>query len=204
MSSNETIFSKTAENLAIQLREAAVDHEAFELPMAICELTKCRATCCHDGVILTDEEAQTLKDLGGEEGIEKNEEGSFRTRTREARSTELADDFPKHFPQTRCVFLDEYHHCHWQSRAMAEGRPAWFYKPTSCWMHPLLLSHKEGRPFLTLVTREEDRKGFASHTPCGQISKDAQSARLSLKSELEMLTRLSGRDFFAELNAPSF
>ena len=55
-----TIFSETFKGLASALAEAAVDHDAFEKPLPVCELAKCRATCCHDGVILSAEEARVL------------------------------------------------------------------------------------------------------------------------------------------------
>jgi hypothetical protein len=83
-----------------------------------------------------------------------------------------------------------------------EGRHPWFYKPTSCWMHPLILRSEGGRPVLTLLTREQDEAAFATFTPCGKSEKTASPARESLKMELEMLGAISGRDFYGELNAP--
>ena len=38
----------------------ASDHEVFQMPLKVCELTRCRATCCHDGVYLSPEEKDTL------------------------------------------------------------------------------------------------------------------------------------------------
>lgn len=69
-------------------------------------------------------------------------------------------------------------------------------------MHPVLLTQRDQRPFLTILSREEDIAGFPSYTSCGKVASCAKPARLSLGSELEMLELLSGRDFSRELNAP--
>ena len=64
MADYPTVFTETAAELSQQLKEAAVDHAAFEQMLPICELSKCRATCCHDGVILSSEEADIMSFLG--------------------------------------------------------------------------------------------------------------------------------------------
>lgn len=195
-----TIFSETIKGLAFSLSEAAIDHHAFERPLPVCELAKCRATCCHDGVILSPEEAHVLS--GESDGVIKLEDGRFKTEIVAASSDRLADDFPDHFPKTRCVFLDEQHRCLWQLRAVKEGKHPWFYKPTSCWMHPLILRNEADRPLLTLLSRKEDKAEFATFTQCGRSQTDAPPARESLKMELEMLGDISGRNFYDELNGP--
>lgn len=197
-----TIFEETARRLGRKLEEAAVDHAAFEVGLAGCELTRCRATCCHDGVILGEEEYEILGGLSDAGGFVQREDGAWKTATVEASEGVLAEDFPAHFAKTRCVFLDEEHRCRWQLRAVEEGRHPWFYKPFSCWMHPVLVEEREGRPVLTLKRPEEDEVGFATQTPCGKSEKNAPKAYRSLQSELEMLSGLSGRDFVAELDAP--
>lgn len=197
---NTTAFPETALALAQSLAEAAVDHGAFETPLAVCQLNKCRATCCHDGVILSDEEAGILAQKG--RGIVELSDGRFKTATVSADSSELAEDFPAHFPKTRCVFLDEEHRCQWQLKAVSEGKHPWYYKPTSCWLHPLLLKRENDRPLLTILTRDRDQAQFASFTPCGKAAEDAAPAREALGMELKMLGEISGRDFYRELNAP--
>jgi len=198
----QSIFTETRCDLAGQLTEAALDHDAFERRLPICELTKCRATCCHDGVILSEEEAGILSSLGGAEGIVTMSDGRKKTATKDAVSEDLANDFPNHFSKTRCVFLDDSHRCQWQLRAVAEGRHPWFYKPTSCWLHPVLLTKREGRPLITIRAREDDETGFASHTPCGRVTEGAPPAWKSLAMELKMLGDISGRDFYSQMNAP--
>ena len=195
---NGSAFPKTISALASQLQEAAVDHEAFEMPLRLCQLSECRATCCHDGVFLSPEEAALLG-----EGVETLSDGRQKTATEPSTAEQRAAYFPDHFPKTRCTFLDEKNRCQWQLKSVAEGKHPWFYKPISCWMHPILLERREGRPVLTLRKVEDDTKGFASQTPCGRLREGADPARLTLSTELEMLDAISGRQFFAELNAPS-
>ena len=200
-----TIFSKTAAGLGRVLEEAGVDDEAFERALPVCDLVKCRATCCHDGVILSDEEAEVLQSLGAENGVVKLEDGRWKTRTVVAREEELGEGFPDRFAKTRCVFLDDEHRCAWQLRAVEEGKHPWFYKPISCWMHPVLVQQRDGRPWVTILSKEEDEAGFASATPCGMVRVDAPPARVSLGMELKALGALAGRDFYSQVNAsPGF
>ena len=74
-----TIFHETVKGLALALTEAAVDHHAFEKPLPVCELARCRATCCHDGVILSSEEAEVLG--RDSEGIIELGDGRLKTET---------------------------------------------------------------------------------------------------------------------------
>ena len=104
MSEHSTAFSETANQLARQLREAALDHAAFEKKLPLFELAKCRATCCHDGVILGAEEADVLSSLTSADGLMRLPDGSWKTKTVPAAEDELAEDFPNYFPNTRCVF----------------------------------------------------------------------------------------------------
>ncbi len=198
MSSTElTHYSETVAPLISQLQEAAVDYEAFEQSLPLCDLSHCRATCCHDGAVLSSEEADLLAPQ-----IQKLPDGRIKTRVVPAGKDQRAIDFPSHFSPTRCVFLDDEHRCTWQLRSVSEGKHPWYYKPVSCWMHPILVKFVSGRPVLTVVSPQADRKGFASCTPCGSLGKGGQPARITLHTELEMLSKLSGRDFLRELNAP--
>lgn len=206
-------FSEAARELGRQVREAALDHEAFAMPLKICELTKCRATCCHDGVFLDAEQEREIAGAVarlGKYGFSRSSwmetrDGRVKTATLEASDAELAEDFPAHFPRTRCVFLDEEHRCLLQRLAMDEGRHPWWWKPVSCWMHPLLLRRREGRPFLTLARAGQDPAvgpgypGFGSCTPCGMPAAGGDPAWRTLRGELELLGRLGGRDLVGEL-----
>lgn len=216
---SHTAFARLEIELGRQIREAALDHEVFQMPLKVCDLTRCRATCCHDGVYLTDEEGKTISGVLEEKASPladygwthsdwtENRDGRVKSRTLEAAPQELADAFPIHFPRTRCVFLDSEHRCVLQRLAMDEGRHPWWWKPVSCWLHPLLIrKDPEGRPFLTLARPEKDPAaregypGFGSCTPCGMPQPDGVPAWQTLRSELEMLGRIGGRDLVAELS----
>ena len=212
-----TAYPEQERELRRQLREAALDHDSFVTPLRICELATCRATCCHDGVILETEEreiidgvirsrAERLAAYGWREPEWIATEGRrVRSVTKPATEDELAAGFPAHFPRTRCVFLDAGHRCVLQRLAADEGRHPWFWKPISCWMHPLVLRSRGGRPMLTLPAGGDDPSaapgypGFSSHTPCGIPCPDAPPARDTLAPELRLLGEISGRDLLAEL-----
>lgn len=127
---------ETLKVLASQIREARVDHAAFEVLLRPCEMSRCKATCCYDGVSVSTEEGVYLEKLvrgsllsGGGifagldlEAIIVNgqHQGGKKTGIRPAGVGELADDFPVHFPKTRCVFLDQQGFCGLQKLAMEQ------------------------------------------------------------------------------------
>lgn len=214
-----TAYPGLERELARQIREAELDHAGLALPLRVCELSVCRATCCHDGAYLEPEESGVIRDLieGRRNplrayGWERDEfletvRGRDRTVTVAAPDAALADDFPAHFPRTRCVFLDDRHRCVLQRLAVDEGRHPWFWKPVSCWMHPLLLRPRArgGRPVLTLArpgtdpAEGTDYPGFGSCTPCGTPCPGGEPAWMTLRTELELLSEISGRDLVREL-----
>lgn len=218
-------YVETAQILARQLREAVIDYPALEQKIRPCELSRCRATCCHDGVYLSREEAngidslltkhpeliQQIKHYGGREVLQ-NLPGKKcqKTATRLATPNELAVDYPAHFPKTRCVFLDHQGRCLIQMFSVDQGRDPWYDKPLTCWIHPLVIlpeSRDRPRPVLTLVHPENDPQkaegypGFASCTHCGRPDETGSPAYEVLQEELAMLGKISGRDILGELCA---
>ncbi len=214
-----TAYPELERELGRQIREAAVDYESFSQRLKLCEFGSCRATCCHDGVYLTDEEQQVIGEViqTGKARLEKygwtgeawltNEGGRAKSITLE--NEDPGARFPAHFPQTRCVFLDAGHRCVLQRLAMDEGRHPWFWKPISCWMHPLVLKPGErgGRPLLMLPepgndpSAKRDYPGFSSCTPCGMNVADGKPATEVLREELGLLGKIACRDLVAELEA---
>lgn len=212
-----TAYPEQERELRRQLREAALDHDSFATPLRVCELTDCRATCCHDGVFLEAEERdvidevvttrrRTLETYGWQEPRWfTREDGRVRSVTNPASPDELAAGFPDHFPRSRCVFLDAGHRCVLQRLATDEGRHPWFWKPISCWMHPLVLRSRGGRPVLTLPAGGDDPTaapgypGFSSCTPCGMPCPGGEPAHQVLADELAWLGEISGRDLLVEL-----
>ena len=213
-------FASLQQELARQMREACVDHEAFAIPLKICELAECRATCCHDGVFLEPEEreviaevveshAERLAEYGWQppEIFQRMEGGRWKSVTLPDESPGAS--FPAHFPKTRCVFLDTERRCVLQRLAIDEGHHPWFWKPVSCWMHPILLKpgRRGERPLLTLATPGNDPAahsgypGFSAFTPCGMPCEGGPPARQTLAAELDLLGSLAGRDVCGELAA---
>jgi Fe-S-cluster containining protein len=213
-----TSFPETVKILAAQIAVAKVDHLAFETLLRPCEMSRCKATCCYDGVHVSDEEAGHIEgvvreylfeSLNADEVIIKTEKGS-KTATRIAEQGELAEDFPAHFAKTRCVFLDHEGYCGLQKLAIKENDDPWKHKPLTCWMHPLVLvpaGKWEDRPVLTLVNAKNDPqksgdyKGYASCTHCGREDKAGRPAWQVLEAELKRLGEICGRDIYGELSA---
>lgn len=217
---------ETIKILASQIKEARVDHAAFEVFLLPCEVSRCKATCCYDGVSVSLEEEVYIEKLvrgqffsGGKvfAGIDlerifidrPNDQGR-KTATLAAKEGELADDFPAHFPKTRCVFLDKQGYCGLQKLALEQKVDPWLHKPLTCWMHPLVLvpaGKWEDRPVLTVVNTQNDPQkkgdyaGYASCTHCGREEKSGQAAWKVLEPELRRLGELCGRDIYGELSA---
>lgn len=226
-----TLYPETAIDVGVQIREAVLDHEAFEQPVLPCSLAKCKATCCYDGVYLGAEEVEMIKILVDREqpkgtwerfGLKSasgdpltpenvltlSETGREKTDIRTAEEGELPPEFPAHFNKTRCVFLDPEGRCGFQRLAMEEGKHPWFYKPLTCWIHPIALAppkNAETRAKITLYNAESDPHieegypGFCSHTPCGKINTHGIPAKESLKEEIRYLSQISERDLEKEL-----
>ena len=221
-----TAYTETASGLMFQLRAAVVDYQAFEQKVKPCELSVCKATCCYDGVYLSKEEVKGVKTLLSDHKerfddfglslpddpiVSLNNGGGYKTMTRIAEGEELASDFPSHFKQTRCVFLDREGRCGIQRLSMELGRDPWYDKPITCWLHPISIlpaNRERSRPVVTLFTSDNDPQnkpdypGFASCTHCGRSDNGGIVASAAFEKEFEMLSLISGRDFLAELNAP--
>ncbi|WP_377136749.1 hypothetical protein [Rubritalea spongiae] len=222
-----THYAETAAGLAHQLRDAHIDHDAFEMLLRPCTLERCSATCCYDGVYLSEEEARGVEWLVDKERgrfveyglklpqkvVETVRNGmSQKTAVRVAEPDELACDFPNHFNKTRCVFLDSLGRCGIQSLCMEDGLGEWYLKPLTCWIHPVVIlpaGRQRTRPVITLVNavndpqKKDDYPGFASCTHCGREDAGGQVAWKVLEKELRALGELAGRDIYGELSAPT-
>lgn len=218
----KSAFAKTAEHVRQLLAGVKLDHEALSRPIRRCDLAECHGTCCHDGVYLNPDEAALIPKLVDEHRAFLESLGldlpantivrgrwrgfsGLKTATREAPMSELVADYPKHFAQTNCVFLTSDAKCGLQALATELGEQPWFWKPFTCWMHPLAID--DG--FLTLYDRETDPQnypdypGFVSLTHCGRADECGQPAFETLSEELTALSELAGRDFLAELKTHS-
>ncbi len=221
-----TAYPGTARHVRDLVRSAVIDHDAFQAYIKPCELQTCRATCCHDGVSLSEEERIGIEDLvlshpasfgdilhdREPSGLfEDHSSGGSKTATRLATQDQLATDYPDHFPKTRCVFLDERDHCALQRFSMKRDLPQWFHKPLTCWLHPILIhqANRDSRPVITLPGPDNDPqttpnyRGFASCTHCGRPDQTGSPAHQALEPELKMLGAISDRNLLGELRAPA-
>lgn len=221
-----TAFPESTQNLAALVRDVILDIPALTAPLLPCDLATCRGTCCHDGVYLSSEEAAVIRDIAETDkeplaklGADLPERvvvfGKFRditsgpkTATRHAPMKQWVEDYPEHFAETNCVFLLPDARCALQAHAMDQNLDPWYYKPLTCWIHPLsFTTDSEGRDTLTLYSKEndphnfEDYPGFVSKTHCGRRfdSPLAKPAYEVLKTELQRLSDISNRDLLQEI-----
>ena len=227
--SSFSAYGATLSSLRVLVRDLEIDHEALARPLQPCDLGRCRGTCCHDGVYLDPDEAPVLRALVEEARAEIEATGASlpdhpivsgswrgtvsgpKTATRSEPMAENAEAYPAHFPDTACVFLLSDARCALQQLAVDRGLDPWYYKPATCWLHPLSIEappHPGGPSRLTLHTPQTDPQrfpdydGFASRTPCGTIREDSgQPAWQVLRSEIERLGRIGGRDLIGEIEA---
>ncbi len=219
-----TAYPETLAWLGETVSAMSVDADSLRRPLRCCDLAECRGTCCHDGVYLDVEEAKVLREVVEESraeieamGLELPERvvvyGSWRdevsgpkTAVRQEPRHGVVAGYPTHFPETACVFLLPDARCALQALAMKCGLPPWFYKPLTCWLHPLAIEGVvEGRPVLVLHDEESDPQrfpdydGFVSRTPCGRTCAEGEPAWRVLEEELRFLGELGGRDLVEEI-----
>jgi len=218
-------FQNTADYLRRLLQRVELDREALSRPIARCEISTCLGTCCHDGVYLNDDEAALISKLAIQHEERFQEYGlelpsspietaadasgkgvRIKTATRPFPMSKRVPDYPEHFSDTNCVFQGEDGRCGLQRLSMDLGEHPWFYKPFTCWIHPLSIIHPPGRPpILTLYSAETDPQnspdypGFVSQTGCGKTASCGRPAYEVLREEIEALGEFAGRNFWEEL-----
>ena len=201
---------------------AWVDASAFELQIARCSLSTCRGMCCYDGVYVDDETAVVLKDLARTRASDFSEMGlplpkdvivheewhdgtvsGEKTATKPFPFRSLVGEFPSHFNETACVFHLDDGRCGLQVLAENDGKHPWFYKPLTCWLHPIDISpaeitiHNE----LNDPLRFPDYDGYVSRTICGRECRNGSPARDVLREELDFLGQILDRDLFTASQA---
>ena len=84
---------------------------------------------------------------------------------------------------------------------MREGKHPWYYKPFTCWLHPIKLSESGIRLYdeTSDPNKLPNYDGFVVRTFCGRTEAGGRPAVEVLKEELEFLGKLIGRDLIAEV-----
>lgn len=216
-----TAFPDTEIWLRRTFGEAKLDVPAFRRSIVRCDLAVCRGMCCYDGVYVDKCTASVLKRLAAQRAAEFNEQGvtlpasvtvkgswrrqnaGLKTATRQADFRSRVEGFPQHFNDTACIFLCGDGRCSLQNLGVRDGKHPWFYKPVTCWLHPIDISPER----ITLYSEETDPlrypdyDGYVSRTLCGRTTANGQPAYQVLRPELEFLGRILGRDLLTPFDS---
>lgn len=219
-------YHNTIEWLGDLVAGMELDHAALQRPLKRCDLVRCGGNCCYDGAYLGEEEAEVIREVVRTSradleriGLELPDQtvvfGSWqdsisgpKTATRPSSLRQRIPDYPAHFAETACVFLLDDARCGLQVLAQERSLPPWYYKPVTCWMHPLTIESAPGnRSLLTLHNEANDPQqfegydGFVSRTHCGRTCEGGEPAYRVLAEEIEFLGSLADRDLAAEIEA---
>ena len=172
----------------------------MELKLQRCDIGKCEAMCCHDGVYLEPAEEAALRAiverepalrarLPGEYIVEGHWNGEHLGRKTATRPHDYRNpEYPSHFPRTRCVFADEAGYCELEKLARSRDEHPWKYKPFTCWMFPLEATGRRTVPPPARAAEDPYRSqgydGFVSRVPCGRHDPDGEPWRSVLEKEL--------------------
>jgi hypothetical protein len=173
---------------------------AGPLKLSVCDVRKCEARCCYDGVYLQSAEEDFLRELVARvpalaaklpeqfivDGWWNGQFMGRKTATRPAHYQ--ATDFPAHFTRTRCVFGDESGFCELEKFARSRGQHPWTFKPATCWMFPL----QEEAGGISEPVRGAaddpyfagDYAGFASCVSCGRHDPAGEPWQRALAREI--------------------
>jgi Protein of unknown function (DUF3109) len=216
-----TAFSVAQASLRKRCADSRIDAAEFQRKLSRCSLASCFGTCCYDGVQLDDDMAPVLEDLVTRRRadfdrmqlelpaapiVDVEREGVARKKTavKPFPYRSLVAGYPEHFEETACAFLLGDGRCALQALAMQDNLHPWYYKPFTCWLHPIKIADGQIRLFdeTTDPYRSAGYDGFVARTFCGRTSPDGRAAADVLKEELDFLARLLGRDIAAK-NGPA-
>ena len=216
-----TGYPLSEKRLRQNLSKVVLDLKAFEQKLIRCELSSCRGMCCYDGVYVDEDAASAIQKLAEEEAdffeglglnlpehviIKGTWEGlsGLKTAVREHPFSAEISDYPAHFNNTSCVFRLQDGRCSLQLLSVERGFHRWYFKPFSCWLHPIHISYKAGIPRINLYSRETDPNhlenydGFVSKTKCGAVRECGEKAHQVLREELEYLGKITDQDLLSQ------
>lgn len=163
------------------------------------DCSKCEALCCYDGVYITQEEKIKIQDF-----INKHKEyfsdlldrplfvkGTWPGFENEIKTNIVPYNFkkkPKHFNNTRWVFVDKDNRCRLQKVCIELGLDEWSIKPKSCCVFPLRIKDGQILPPPQNIDEDEynigkDYPGYASCLKCSKINKNTW--KQDFKKEIE-------------------
>ncbi len=215
-----TAFQASKDSLRKNLKSATINPSEFQRRLKRCALVSCRGMCCYDGASVDDKTGEAVQELADRRGddfvamglnlpkqvIETAEWKGVPGKKTVARPfpfRSLVKNYPAHFNETACVFLLDDGRCGLQLLAEQDGKHPWYYKPFTCWLQPIKLSANAIR----LYDEDSDPNkipgydGFVIRTSCGRTEECGEPAADVLRSELEFLGKMIGRDLLAEISA---
>lgn len=210
-----TAFPETVRAARRALAAAPFDAASLRRPLSMCDVARCHGACCSDGVPLDPEEAQVLGKLVRTEhaaframGLEPEamvasaeHGGAGHTGIRMRAAGERSPRHPASVPDTACAMLTPEGLCGLQVLSVDRGRNPWYWKPMTCWLHPIAADETGIRLPPEGLSRERAyREGsFASVTECSRAGADAKPAYEVLGRELDFLSALIQRDLRREM-----
>lgn len=223
---NITAYPKTEEALKEMLAHADINVDSFSQRLSPCSLSTCQGMCCYDGVYVGKESAQIIqevvegesqffKDIGlqlPEEVIVQGEwEGvtGLKTAVKSKPFSSVVENYPSHFNNTACVFLMDDARCGLQVLSEYKGLHPWYYKPFTCWLHPIGIDSENNQHTVVLYNEQNDPcsvpnyPGYTTQTLCGKIHECGQPAYKVLEEELRFLGRIAGRNYIQEIKTSS-
>jgi hypothetical protein len=176
------------------------------LKLTVCDVTRCEAMCCYDGVYLEPQEEAFLQELVARvpalrahlpetfivDGWWQGEHLGRKTATRP--QAYRNPDFPAHFTRTRCVFADGQGFCELEKLALSRGQHPWTFKPSTCWLFPLHEAQGEPEPPPVEAAQDPYREpgypGYATVVPCGRHDPQGRPWRDALSREINYLSTI--------------
>ena len=174
-----------------------------DLKLKKCNLDECEALCCYDGVYLRDNEEslilQVIKkypdhfiNLQEEPIVYGNWMGKVKGRKTATVPYISKKDKPKHFTDTRCIFVTSDYKCSLQVLGIKIGVHPWTFKPSACWLFPLHVIDNKIVPPPNIDEKDPNDigiiyPGFVKYTQCGRACEDGEKWNLVLKDEINYL-----------------
>ena len=173
--------------------------------LSVCDVTRCEAMCCYDGVYLEPQEEAFLRELVDRVPVLKAHvpaefivegwwNGHHLGRKTATRPHEYRNpSYPAHFTRTRCVFADAQGFCELEKLARSRGQHPWTFKPATCWLFPL---HEDaGLPEPPPVDvaddpyRQPGYPGYSTFVPCGRHDPQGRPWQQALLQETRYLAQ---------------
>jgi hypothetical protein len=225
LNQTHSAYPDTLAEIRQKWKNIKINVQSFKQALSPCYPSKCYGMCCYDGVYLEPEEVTVIKNIVVTEshffkriGLELPEKvvvynkweniAGEKTTTKPKNFSTLLANYPTHFEDTACIFLLDDGRCALQMLSESKNFHPWYYKPITCWLHPINVIFEDTERYLIIHNEEDepsctpDYDGYVSKTLCGKICKEGgQPAYEILKNELHFLGTILDRDLISEISS---